>query len=83
MLGAESISVREGRICLNFLLLVVVLFYVSLVFLYTQVYLSTDEGMKKRKRWKMDATNAVEDIVVDRLPERVIQDMVQLEKLEA
>ena len=67
MLGAGSISAREGRICLNFLLLVVVLFYVSLVFLYTKVYLSTDEGMKKMVKFLFSkkATNIDEIFTVD------------------
>ena len=58
MLGAGSISAREGRICLNFLLLVVVLFYVGLVFLYTKVYLSTDEGMKKMVKGRVSSKNS-------------------------
>ena len=58
MLGAVSVSAREGRICLNFLLLVVVLFYVGLVFLYTKVYLSTDEGMKKMVKGRVSSNNS-------------------------
>ena len=57
MLGAGSISAREGRICLNFLF-VVVLFYVGLVFLYTKVYLSTDEGMKKMVKGRVSSKNS-------------------------